>query len=331
MFIPHRKSFLSALSICSLICLLSMWASIPAAAQTEEEQFTPTYVTARIFQARAPKSRKADISDQLFQLKNQESDEKWISQIQKAYPNFEISILQTHQLRVFKSPKPGVIYLGKRGAPHVEVQIFGAFGEGEEGKVGTTIITSVEYHNPNTRTPMAMAYQGTPVTVGKTYFFTHRSLNLKKADYVEYLRPGSNPATFENDDIYLIVALSVEADKHAPATFDAKSSAELQESATKKIEPQWPEELKKSGLSGKVQVRVELNDQGKVTQASIFSSTLPEANVQALAAARQWEFPTATLTGKATPATAILTFNSAATPQKAQTTEPTKSATNTNR
>ncbi|HYE74294.1 MAG TPA: TonB family protein, partial [Blastocatellia bacterium] len=112
-------------------------------------------------------------------------------------------------------------------------------------------------------------------------------------------------------------------------TFDPVASAQLQDGATKKIEPQWPEELKKSGLSGKVQVRVQLNDKGKVTQANIFNSTLPEANLEVIAAARQWEFPTSALTGKSLPATATLTFEMSASPQKVEAT-PVKSVTNTN-
>ncbi|HYE73023.1 MAG TPA: hypothetical protein VEF04_06825, partial [Blastocatellia bacterium] len=170
--------------------MCALCASIPVSAQTEEDQFTPIYLTARIFQARAPKSGQFDISDQLFRLKNQVSDEKWVSQLQKAYPNFEISLLQTQPLRIFKSPKPGIIYLGKRGGPHIEVQIFGAYGEGEGGKLGTTVITAVEYHWPNAKTPMSLAYQGTSADVGMTYFFTNPSLNLKKAQYAEYVRPG---------------------------------------------------------------------------------------------------------------------------------------------
>lgn len=331
MFMPHR--IFTACFALALTCLALACLSLQAAAQTDEELATPTYVTARVFQARAPKSRNVDLSDQLFRLRTpaNNDDEKWVAQLLKAYPDTEIALLQTQYLRVFKSPKPAIIFLGKRTAPHIEAQIFAAFGEGDGKKLGTTLIASVEYHRPGAPRPMSLVYQGTEVHEGQTYFFTHPSLNLKKADYVEYVRSGGNAQAFEGDDIYLIIALSVESDKPAPLAFDAKASVSLQQAATKKVEPQWPEELKKFGASGKVLVRVEVNAEGKVAQAGIFSSTLPEANAQALAAARQWEFSTSLLAGKPNPASAILTFDYAPAPPKAESAAPTKAPAGTSR
>jgi TonB family protein len=329
---PHRNLFAfirrtpGALLSLLLTCIVSAACALPLAAQTEEEQFTPTYVTARLFQARAAKSRALDISDQLFRLRTPgpNDDEKWARQLQKAYPGTEIALLQTHALRVFKTPKPAVIYLGPRTAPHIEIQINAAFGEGDGQKLGTTLLASVVHQVPNARYPTSLAYQGNEVQTGMTYFFTTPALNLKKADYINFLRPGNNPQAFEKDDIYLIVALSVEPDKPTPLSFDVKSSAQLQAGATKKVEVQWPEAVKQAGLKGNVQVRVELDAGGKVAQAGVLNSSLPEANAAAVAAARGWEFPAAALADTQAPASAILTFDYAPASSKAESAAPPK-------
>jgi hypothetical protein len=101
-----------------MTCLAAAGVAPPLSAQTEQEQFAPTYLTARVFQARARKSDNPDITDQLFRLRTPgaNDDAKWLAQLHKAYPGFDIALLQTHALRVFKMPKPAVIYLGKRNA-----------------------------------------------------------------------------------------------------------------------------------------------------------------------------------------------------------------------
>jgi TonB family protein len=315
-FLPRpRRAALPAL----LACLLAAALAPPLAAQTEEEQFAPTYITARIFQARAPQSRGLDISDQLFRLRTPgpNDDAQWVRQLQKAYPDFEIALLRTEALRVFKRPKPAVVYLGSPAAQHIRVQIFAAFGEGDGTKLGTTLIASVETTSPSALRPVALAYQGTEVQEGLTYFFTHRSLNLEKPYYASYVRPGNSPQAFADDDIYLIVALSVEPAPPPPLTFDQKASAPLQQGATKKASPDWPEALRRAGLKGSVQVRVELGADGKVIQAGVLNSSLPEANAAALAAAREWQFPASALAGKPSPASAVLTFDPAPPPSKA--------------
>jgi TonB family protein len=338
---PHRNSFAPPLikplppklasglrrasAFALFACLLAAGAP-PLAAQTDEELFAPTFVTARVFQARAPKSRDLDISDQLFRLRTPgpNDDEKWVRQLQKAYPDFEIALLQTQAFRVFKRPKPAVLHLGSPTARHLRVQIFAAFGEGDGTKLGTTLAASVEVMSPTAARPTSLAYQGTEVQAGMTYFFTHRSLNLDKPSYADFVRPGNNPQAFAADDIYLIVSLSIEPDQPPPPTFDQKASAPLQEGATKKVSPVWPEALRRAGLKGGVQVRVEVGADGKVAQAGILNSTLPEANFQALAAARQWAFPPSALAGKPTPASAVLTFDFAPAPSKAGAPGPAK-------
>jgi TonB family protein len=330
LFTPHGNSFAQLLGFLPrlrraallplLAAALAAAVAPPLAAQTEEEQFAPTYVTARIFQARAPRSRGLDISDQLFRLRTPgpNDDEKWARQLQKAYPDFEVALLRTESLRVFKRPKPAVVHLGSPASQHVRVQIFAAFGEGDGTKLGTTLIASVESTSPAAARPISLAYQGAEVEAGMTYFFTHRSLNLEKPYYASYVRPGNSPQAFADDDIYLVVALSVEPEQQSPLTFDQKASAPLQQGATKKVAPQWPEALRQSGLKGSVQVRVEVGADGKVTQAGVLNSTLPEANAAALAAARQWEFPASALVGRPTPASAVLTLDFTPPPSRAE-------------
>ena len=58
-----------------------------------------------------------------------------------------------------------------------------------------------------------------------------------------------------------------------------------------------------------MRVRVEISAEGKVTSANIHASTFPEMNADALAAARQWEFPASLFAEDKNPVTGFLLFN----------------------
>ena len=53
----------------------------------------------------------------------------------------------------------------------------------------------------------------------------------------------------------------------------------------------------------------DISPEGKVTKANIAYSTLPEANQEAITAARQWEFPASLFATDQNPITGFLSFN----------------------
>jgi TonB family protein len=92
----------------------------------------------------------------------------------------------------------------------------------------------------------------------------------------------------EKSDHFFIVAASVEKEKQPGFMTDKKEDAALMTSAIKKPVLQIPADLK--GVWGKVVIRAEVSTDGKLKSANIWSSTAPELNQAALAAARQYEF-----------------------------------------
>jgi TonB family protein len=291
-----------------------------AQAQTDQEQYEhePVYITARIFQARIKKSDFKDLSDQVFRLPTASLTdyEKWVTGLKKAYPGFEIELLQTHPLRVFKSPRPAIIYFGKNTAQHLQFRISAASSPGDGTAPGTSLIPEVEYHFGNARIhrPIAMAIHPIEAEDGMTYFFSSASMSLKPDQYAAFVRPGASPKAFESEAIYFILAISYSAKKPAEPvrSLDEKQSAAVQESAIKKVSPVLPTAVRQAGLSGNVQVRIEIAPDGRVAHANVLNSSLPEANQAVITAVRQWEFPASLFAENKQPVTSLLTFNFAA-------------------
>src|SRR5262249_30234195 len=102
---------------------------------------------------------------------------------------------------------------------------------------------------------------------------------------------------------------------------DEQQSAELQQQAAKKIQPEIPAALRETGMSGYVRANVEISPEGKVISANVHFSTFPEMNAEVIAAARRWEFPATLFAEDKNPITGYLTFNFAA------ATSPSKEAT----
>jgi TonB family protein len=88
----------------------------------------------------------------------------------------------------------------------------------------------------------------------------------------------------------------------------------LQEKALKKPLPEVPAALRDAGLGGAVRVQIEIGPSGKVNAANVYSSNFPEMNLEAMAVARQWEFPAELFEQDKNPITSFLTFTFAAQP-----------------
>ncbi|MEP7270498.1 MAG: energy transducer TonB [Acidobacteriota bacterium] len=265
----------------------------PKSEITEVPDRPPFRVDARIYQARPIQQDAAPMSEQVFGLTtaNLVDEEKWLSGFAKVYPGFQFALVQSAQLRVFRTAKPARLVIGRSADRALELLAYGAHSLGDGKIPGTTLITELnfEFGKPEA---IAISIQNMEVEEGKTYFFAVPKLRLSPPDYVKFLRPGQPVRAFEGKDTFLIVSLSVQLNPTATANrnLDETSAAEFQTKALKKVEPDIPEELSKRGLSGKVRVVIEVAPSGQVTHAYILSSSYPEMNEAAINAARQWQF-----------------------------------------
>lgn len=308
-------------SHCFFFWCASLLFSSPLLAQDDGNLEQPIYLTARLFEVRVPR-KEAPLTNQVFRLRTaaQTDDEKWLSNIKKAYPAAtDVALLRTAQFRLFMRPRPGIIVIGDAKLAHIEVQFMVAQGLRDDDSVNTMCLSEVNYYAGPKNSypiPLSMSSHGFEVEPSMTYFYTTDGIRLSHDWYTRFFRDGWASPSYESFDPYLVLAISSEAAKHVPLTFDETKSAALQSKATKKADPQWPDAVKKQGLFGKVQVRAEINAEGKVTNANIWSSTLPEGNQAALEAVRQWEFPTSEFAGINAPASALLSFVIAPPPAK---------------
>jgi TonB family protein len=300
-----------------LLCSLGA-AAPPAALRAQDINQTPVYLTARIFQARARKGSAKDLTDQIFRLPTAtlSDDEKWLAAFEKVYPGLQCALLQTHPVRVFKSPKPAIVTIGSAPDRKFELLINAAQSPGDGVTPGLSIIPQVELrfaHRQDDR-PLTLGARPFEGEDGNTYFFTLPSLALSAESYAKLLRAGAPAKSFEGDEFHLIFAFSVESSrgdgKFRP--FDAKQAAAVQGEATKTPAPLLPAALINSGLGGTVQVRVRVAPDGRVEQASVYSSSFPEANQTVLQTARGWEFPVTLFANSKEPISGLLTFNLAA-------------------
>ena len=302
----------------------ALWlCSVPLRAQDEIE--TPVYLTMRLFEVRVPKNQGA-LSNQVFRMRTaaQTDDEKWVSNLRKSYPEaVGVALLRAQEFRLFRRPKPGVITLGDIKTSHIEAQVLVAQGLRDDDTVNTTALTEINLYSGSRTThpiPMALSSNGFEIAPSMTYFYTAEGMRLRPDLYKAHVREQSYSPSFDAYDHYLVLALSSENEKPAIATLDYAKSAELQTKASKRPEPQWPEEIKKQSLFGRVQVRAEVSADGKVTAAQIWQSTMPEGNEAARTAALQWEFPASEMAGIKAPVSALLTFTIA--PPKASESKP---------
>ncbi len=323
-------------SFALLICLIAAAIAPPAFAQENQNKndqdlsdlaLRPIYVTARVFQMKARRGSYQDVSNQVFKMKTASltEHEKWMNAFKKTYPGFDAALLRTESKRAFRTSKPAVISMGKQSdGRDIEITLYGAQSMGDGVTPGTNLIPEIGLHFGNDRVskPLTFAIQPLEVESGWTYYFTALNLKMSSTDYVKFIRSNAPAESFDGHDIFLVFAFSVDLDKTTtPARYlDERQSVELQNGATKKILPELPATVREARLGGAVRVRVEISPEGKVTSANIHYSTFPEINGDAIAAARQWEFPASLFAENKNPITGFLTFNFAA-PTPAQKAE----------
>jgi hypothetical protein len=275
----------------------------------------PIWVTSRIFQLTAPQGKYQLPNDQVFRVSTEShSDEaKWLASLKKIYPDFTPSVLHTNVARVFRTSKSVNIRFGQMDFSSLEVVLNGAQSAGENGKPGTTLVTEINYNEGNVKEvkPITYSMQALEVENGKTYFFASRTLKLNGERYTGFLRHHTPGKTFKTEDVFFVFAFSVYLDKRPTNVqyLSERTSAAMQNDATKKVQPTLPPALRQNGLTGKIIVNVEVAPDGKVAKAITYTSNYPEANEYVIAAARQWEFPTTLFAEKKLPINGLLTFD----------------------
>lgn len=324
-FNPHSLSrarscarALYAFIICAALAPAqgSFAQSDKVAQEIHDQHLKPIFVTSRVFQIKAKRGAYQDLSGQVFKMKTDKLTEyeNWINAFKKTYPGFDAALLRTDSVRVFKTARSTNISLGKRpDGRDIEITLLAAHSGGDGTTFGTTLVPEVNLHfgNDRVRKPVSYAVQNIEVESGATYFFAAPNLKLNSSDYVGFVRPNAQSKQYDGDDIYLVFSFSVDLDKTVkpPRLFDEQQSAQLQERAAKKIQPEIPAVLREAGMSGYVRASVEISPEGKVTGANIHYSTIPEMNDAVIAAARQWEFPTTLFAEDKNPITGYLKFN----------------------
>lgn len=285
-------------------------------ARAAEIAARPIFVTVNIFQLQINAGENPDLSDQVFRMKSSSlSDyEKWVKAFGKTYPGVEASLLKMEPRRVFRTSKPTIVSVSRQvDGRSMVLEINGAQSPGDGETPGTSLVALLNLQFGNDEVSKPISYSITPMEVehGMTYFYLVKSLKLNATDYARFLRPNATPDSFPGKTFYIVVAISVDLDETAAPTryFDERQSVQLQEQASKKVALTLPESIQKSKLAGMVRVKVDISPEGKVTKANIAYSTLPEANQEAITAARQWEFPASLFATDQNPITGFLSFN----------------------
>lgn len=303
----------AGLFVAALLLSLTVFGQEKPAQNTSLDPLAPIYVTTRIFQLSAKKGSYQEVSDQVFRLKSAglADEEKWLSAFSKTYPGLTPALLQTSNLRVFRTSKPGIITFGEQGGRSLRIQIFAAQSPGDGTIPGTTLVPEVGMHGVNSSTPLTLAMQPLEIETGMTYYFAAPRLQLNEKDYADFIRKGTVATAFAGHDHFLVLSFSVDLNRPVQTSrvFNEQQSAALLAEAKKKVQPELAATIKQAGLSGRVQVRIEIAPDGKVSRALTHSSTLPEMNSAAIAAARQWEFSTALFADNKDPISGLLTFD----------------------
>jgi len=275
----------------------------------------PIFINLSVFQLEVDAGTDPDLTDQVFRMKTSslQDYDKWMRTLGKTYPGHKVSMLKQESRRVFRTAKPGLISISKQvDGRSIILEINGAQSPGDGVKPGTSIVALLNLQFGTDQTVKPISYSITPLEVdhGMTYFYLVKSLRMASADYARFLRPNEDAERFSTKNYYLIFGISVELDQTtiSPRYYDERQSARLQEDATKKVPLPLPDGVQKLGLSGLIRLKVDIGNDGKVSRANVAYSTLPEANQEAIAAVRQWEFPTSLFATDQNPITGFITF-----------------------
>lgn len=282
-----------------------------APARAQEVKDSPIFFTIRIFELAGKKG--IDVTDQFFKMSTPASADEanWSRQIGKAYPDARISLLQVAQGRSFQRPAPFVVNIGETSKAHLEFHFRTALGLGPKDEaIINGLIEANFYSGPKTNAslPSGIGFNNFVTETNKTFFFTNRNLMFAPKVYAEFVRPGNSPSLFENEDHYLLVAVSIDSAEAPKFSFDFRTSPELQAKALNAPAPEWPEIVTKSRYTGKALAKVEIKEDGSVSAASIWRSSIPEANQAIIAAALKWKFPVAAVANASKPIIALLSF-----------------------
>ncbi|MBS1787853.1 MAG: TonB family protein [Acidobacteria bacterium] len=321
----HWRTFVSQFLLLAILTAIASAFSLTAFAQGKETKtdhsldglsLRPIHVTTRTFQMTAERGSYQDVNDQVFRMSTASltNYDQWMNTFKKLYPEFEIDLLRADYRSVYRTSRPATISLVKqKDGREIEIQLNGAQSFGDGVTPGTTLVAEVALHFPNERSnkPLGFSIQPLEVESGKTYFFAVRNLNIRATDFVDFVRPNAVAENFNNKDIYLLFAFTVDLDtRPTPARLiNEQQSVAFQEKATKKVVPEIPNDLRDKGFGGSTRVRVEVSPEGKVTSADVQYSTFPEINKIAVAAARQWEFPKSLFESDKNPITCYITFS----------------------
>ena len=317
-----RSGFSRSLIICMAACILIAVTGPAARAQNAQTQrahedlgIKPIHVTMKLFQVRVPNGKTEPPTDQTFKVRTGQivDHDKWISTLKKSYPVGDIAILRTEFRRVFRTSKPTTISLARsQDGSSFDLSLNGAQSYGDGTTPGTSLIPELNANLPKKsgNKPTAVSIQSIEVDSGYSYYYVISNFKLPPADYAKYFRLGENPQPFERYDYYIGLAFSVELEKDPQSKryFDERASAGLEEKATRRVQLETPQGIKDLKLNGFIRVKVEISAEGKVVRTDIQSSSIPEVNDLALAAARQWEFPQSLFSEDKTPITGFVTF-----------------------
>ncbi|NDD63021.1 MAG: TonB family protein [Acidobacteria bacterium] len=275
----------------------------------------PIFLNINVFQLEAAANTNPDLTDQVFRMKTSslQDYDKWTRAFSKTYPGHKVSLLKLERRRAFRTATPTFVPISRQYEGRtMSLEINGAQSPGDGVTPGTSIVSILNMQFGNDQSVKPVTYSITPLEVehGMTYFYLIKQLRFEAPEYVKFLRPNETTEKFAGKCFYIVLAISVDLDKtYTPARYyDERQSGKLQEEASRKTPPNLPEDLRKAGLSGMVRVRVEIGRDGKVTQANVTYSTVPEANDVAVAAARQWEFPESLFATDQNPITGFISF-----------------------
>jgi TonB family protein len=292
----------------------------PPAPQPETEQVAdfatrPIFLNVNLFQLEVDAAADPELTDQIFKMKTSslQDYEKWIRTFGKTYPGHPVSLLKLESRRVFRTAKPTMVSMTRQvDGRSMVLEINGAQSPGDGVIPGTSLVTILNLQFGNDQLVKPVTYSITPMEVehGMTYFYLVKQLRLNSLDYVRFLRPNEAVDNFTTKNYYVIVAISVDLDQTylPPRYYDERQAVSLQEEATKKAPLVLPATIEKAGLSGMIRVKVDVSPEGRVSRANIAYSTLPEANQEAITAARQWEFPPTLFATDQNPITTFITF-----------------------
>lgn len=285
------------------------------AAYVTEFGLRPIYLNISVFQLETVAGTNPDLTDQVFRMRSSslQDYDKWTRAFSKTYPGHKVSLLKLERRRVFRTATPTFVPITRQFEGRtMSLEINGAQSPGDGVTPGTSLVTILNQQYGSDQSVKPITYWIMPLEVehGMTYFYLIKQLRFEATDYVRFLRPNESIEKFSGKSYYLVLAISVDLDKtySPPRYFDERQSSKLQEEASRKAPLALPEDIRKAGLSGMVRVRVEIGRDGKVTQANVTYSTVPEANEAAVATARQWQFAESLFATDQNPVTGFISF-----------------------